>query len=84
MNTQRTRRFVTDLSLIRVGSSQYDSVEAATDALAGVSSLPGYVFGYIDAKERRTVTFHADTAPNSPVPTNKGMTRVSARVAFHI
>ncbi|WP_432263359.1 hypothetical protein [Cupriavidus sp. TMH.W2] len=66
-------------TLIKIVSPRYDDIGSAQDALAGVSAIPGYVFGYIDEKERRTITFHEDTAPNQELPSSHGMTRVHGR-----
>lgn len=43
--------------LKQVGHKHEDNGEAQ-DALAGISGLPGFVFGYVDDKENRCVTFH--------------------------
>lgn len=34
------------------------SVGEAQDCLAGTATLPGFLFGYVDEKEMRCVTFH--------------------------
>lgn len=79
INSTRAMRIPEPVTLVKVVSYPYGDVEGAQDALVGVSSLPGYVFGYVDEKERRTVSFHADTSPNDPLLPRSGMTRVQTR-----
>ncbi|AET95299.1 hypothetical protein BYI23_E001380 (plasmid) [Burkholderia sp. YI23] len=67
------------VTLIKVVSAPYDDSGGAQDALAGISSLGGYVFGFVDEKEKRTVSFHEDSSPESELPTRHGMTRVLTR-----
>jgi hypothetical protein len=67
------------VTLVKVVSYPYEDVGGAEDALVGISSLTGYVFGYVDEKERRTVSFHVDTSPNDALPPRSGMTRVQTR-----
>lgn len=70
------------VTLIKVVSSSYPSVEEAEDAMAGVRSMPGFHFGYVDPKEFRTVSFHDDTSPTSPI--SRGMQRVRTAIGEHV
>jgi hypothetical protein len=66
-------------TLLKLVSAPYDDVGGAQDALTAVSAIPGYKFGYVDEKERRTVTFHVDTSPANALPPRSGIARVETR-----
>lgn len=69
------------VTLIKVVSTSYSSHEEAEDAMAGVRSIPGFHFGYVDPKEFRTVSFHDDTDPRSPLI--RGTQRVTVAIGGH-
>lgn len=48
----------------QVGQAHVD-VGTAEDSLAGIAVLPGFIFGYVDEKEIRCVSFHQDPTPGT-------------------
>lgn len=51
------------MQVIEQKSQKHESPEEAGDALAGLSHMPGFVFGYVDEKECRVVMFFKDAQP---------------------
>lgn len=66
------------MQAIKMRGSPHPTLGEAQDGLAGVRTIPGFLFGYVDEKQNRVISFHADTHPSSPVV--KGQERVT--VAF--
>ncbi len=54
---------------IRMNGNQCTDRGTAEDALAGIRTLPGFLFGYVNslAGEHRVISFHVDAAPDSPL-----------------
>lgn len=46
------------MKLLKQVGPKCNTVEEAEDALAGISVLPWFVFGYVNEKENRCVSFH--------------------------
>ena len=46
------------MKLLKQIGPKHDDIGQAQDALAGIAEVPGFVFGYVDGKEARCVTFH--------------------------
>lgn len=51
------------MDLIEQKSPRHQSAVAAADALAGLKTLDGFVFGYVEPKTHRTVSFHRVDMP---------------------
>jgi len=62
--------------VLKVKSYPYPTEEDANDALHGVASVPGYLFGYVDFSQKRTISFHEQTHADGPLP--QGMASVVA------
>ena len=73
---QREPRHPGAHTLVRMHSGKCDSAEAAQDVLAEISALAGFVFGYVDEKGIRTVSFHRDVMPDHVFASGSGMSRV--------
>jgi len=46
------------MKLLKQVGPKHDDKGHAQDALAGIAVVPGFVFGYVDEKENRCVSFH--------------------------
>ncbi len=69
-------RYPRSQSLIQSISDRYRSVDDARDALTTISALAGFVFGYVDDRERRTVSFHVAGTTASQQPAGNWLSRV--------
>lgn len=67
------------MNVIMMTGQKNESHDAANDMMNGLKAIPGFVAGYIDTKEFRVVSFHADSHPSSPL--GKGQQRVDFSLA---
>jgi hypothetical protein len=51
------------MQVIEQKGQKHDSPEEAGDHLAGLSHMPGFVFGYVDDRENRAIMFFQDAFP---------------------
>lgn len=68
------------MQVIEQHSPKHETLEDASDSLAGLSHINGFLFGYVDEKENRTVTFFTDAFPENPqkIPGQRRRTLVFA------
>ncbi|HDR9103306.1 TPA: hypothetical protein QDB04_000024 [Burkholderia vietnamiensis] len=76
-------RFPGSMSLLKMVSDTYPTLDDAQDALTTLSALHGFAFGYVDETSARTVSFHVDDMPDRQFTEDERITRVFSFIRGH-